>query len=160
MRWFFQASVCDCLDLILCLLLLFILPSPSSFHNPRHSHNIGSSAQLGFPCLCPSISDCHIRSFSHLGVARLRPSIPITHPDFLSLPVAVLLHSCLPTAPPPHFSFPCVFQGGLKSFFVASWRHHTFLLRAPPSYPVSLSHTSNKGPSATHCAAVACRCSM
>ena len=40
-------------------------------------------------------------------------------------------------------------------FSVASWRHHTFLVRPPPSYPVSLAHTSNKGCSVTHCSTVA-----
>ena len=56
---------------------------------------------MGVSCLHPSISDCHMRSFAHLGVARLLPSILITHPDFLYLPIAVLLYAHLPTAPPP-----------------------------------------------------------
>ena len=116
MRWFFQASVSDCLNPRLCRLLLFILPGLSIFPNPRHSHNTGSSAHLGVPCLCPIISDCHTRSFTHLVVAHIHPSIPITHPDFLSLPVAVLLHVHLPTAPSPPFSFPRVFQGEPKLF--------------------------------------------
>ena len=47
-----------------------------------------------------------------------------------------------------------------QSFSVASWRHHTFLLCPPPSYPVSIVHTSNKGRISTHCAEVACRFSM
>ena len=127
MRWFFQASVSSCSDPRLCRLLLFILPSPSRFTNPRHSHHIGSSAYLGVPYIRPNISDCHMRSFTHLGVARLCPSIPITNPDFLSLPVAVLLHAHLPTAPPTPFSFPRVLQGGPKLFFRR--------LLAPPHLP-------------------------
>ena len=128
MRSFFQASVSDCSNPRLCLLLLFILSSTSGFPNPSHSHHIGSSADLGVPCLRLSISDCHMRSFSHLGVTRLSPSIPITHPDFLSLLVAALLHAHLPTAPPPPtFGFPLVFQGGLKLFFRR--------LLAPPHLP-------------------------
>ena len=160
MMWFLQASVSDCSNPRLCQLLLCILRIPYSFPNPRHSHLTGSSIHLGVPCLRPSISDCHTRSFHHLGVARLRPCIPITHPDFLSLPFVVLLHAHLPTAPPPPFSFPQVFQGGPKFFSVASWRHHTFLLRPPPLYPVSLAYTSNKGRCATHCTTVSCRRSM
>ena len=117
MRWFFQASVSDCSNPILCRLLLCILPSPSRFPNPRHSHHTGSSAHLGVPCLRPSISDCHTSSFAHLGVACICPSIPITHPDFLSLLVAVLLHAHLSTTPPPYFSFLLVFQGCSKLFF-------------------------------------------
>ena len=42
-------------------------------------------------------------------------------------------------------------------FSAVSWRYHASLLRPPPAYPVSLSHTSNKGHSATNCATVACR---
>ena len=117
MRWFFQASISDCSNPRLCCLLLCIIPSPSRFPNPRHSHHTGSYTHLGVPCLRTSISDCHTRSFSHLGVTRLRPRIPITHPDFLFLPVAFLLHDHLPTAPPPPpFSFLRVFQGGLKLY--------------------------------------------
>ena len=127
MRWFFQASVSDCFNPRLCRLLLCILPSPSRFPNPRHSHHTGSSAHLGVPCLCPIISDCHTRSFAHLVVAHIHPSIPITHPDFLSLLVAVLLHAHLPTATPPPSSFPWVFQGGPKLFFCR--------LLAPPHLP-------------------------
>ena len=160
MRWFFQASVSDCSNPRLCRLLLCMLPSPSRFPNPRHSHHTGSSNHLGVPCIRPRISDCHSRSFAHLGVPCLCPSIPITHPDLLSLTVAVLLHVHLPTAPPPPFSFPRVCQVGSEFFLWASWRNQTFLLHPPPSYPVSLLHTSNKGRSATHCAKVACRCSM
>ena len=47
-----------------------------------------------------------------------------------------------------------------RIFFIASWRHHAFLLRSPLLYPVSLAHTSNKGRHATHCARVACCCSI
>ena len=104
-RWFFQASVSDCLNPRLCRFLLCILPSPSRFPNPRHSHLTGSSAHLGVSFLRPRISDCHMRSFPDLDVAHLRPSIPIAHPDFLSLTVAVLLHVHLPTDPIPPFSF-------------------------------------------------------
>ena len=45
-------------------------------------------------------------------------------------------------------------------FYVASWHQHAFLLRPPPSYPVSLAHTLNKGRSTTHCETVEFRCSM
>ena len=138
MRWFFQASVSDCSNPRLCRLLLCILPSPSRFPNPRHIHHTGSSTHLCVPCLRSSISDCHTRAFIHMGVSRILTSIPISHPDFLSLPVAVLLHANLPTAPPPPFSFPQICQGGPKFFSVASWRHHAFLLRPSPSYSVSL----------------------
>ena len=117
MRCFIQASVSDCSNPRLCRLLLCILPSPSRFPNPLHSHHTGSSAHLGVPCLRPIISNCHMRSFSNLSVACIRPIILITHPDLLSLPVAVLLHAHLPTAPPPPFSFPRVFHGGPKLFF-------------------------------------------
>ena len=117
MRQFFQAPVSDCSNPKLCRLLLCILPSSSIFLNPRHIHHTGLSAHLGVPCLRPRISDFHTRSFTHLVVACLRPSIPITHPDLPSLHVAFLLRSHLPTAPPPHFSLPRVFQGGLKFFF-------------------------------------------
>ena len=48
----------------------------------------------------------------------------------------------------------------LTCFSVVYWCHHTFLLHPPPSYPVSLAHTSNKGRCATHCAMFACRYSM
>ena len=155
MRWFFQASVSDCSNPRLCRLLLCILPSHSRFTHARHIQHTGSSAHLSVPCLRPSISNCHTRSFSHLVITRIRPSIPITHPEFLSLLVAVLLHAHLPTTPPPQFSFPRVFQGGPKFFSGAYWRHCIFLLLPPPSYPVSFSHTSNKGRSATHCAMAA-----
>ena len=93
MRWFFQASVSECSNTRICCLLLCILLSPSRFQNPRHSHHIGSSAHLGVPCLRPSIYNFHMRSFVHLGVVRLCNRIPITHPEFLSLPVAVLLQT-------------------------------------------------------------------
>ena len=116
MRWFLQALGSDFSSPRLCCLLLYILPSPSSFTNLRHSHHTGSSTPLGIPCLLPSISIFHMSSFTHLGVARLHLRIPITHPDFLSLPVAVLLHSHLPNAPPSTFRFLQVFQGGLKLF--------------------------------------------
>ena len=128
MRWFLQASVIDCYNPRLCHLLLFIIPSPYIFTNTGHIHHTGSSAHLGVPCLRPSISYCHTRSFTHLGVARLRPSIPITHPYFLSLTITVLLHAHLPTAPPPPFISPRVFQGGPKLFFCR--------LLAPPHLPL------------------------
>ena len=114
---FFQASVSDISNPRLCRLLLCVLTITSRFPNPRHSHHSGSSDHLGVPCLRPSISDCHMWSFTHLGVARIHPSIPSTHPDFLSLPVAVVLHAHLPPAPHPPFSFLQVFQGGSKLFF-------------------------------------------
>ena len=155
MRWFFQASVSDCLNPRLCRLFLCILPIPYIFPNPRHSHHTGSSVHLGVTCLYPSILDCHTKSFAHLGISRFRPSIPITHSYFLSFPVEFLLHAHLPNYPPPPFSFPRVFQGGPKLFYVASWRHHTFLLLPPTSYPLYLAHTSNKGRSTTHCTTVA-----
>ena len=129
MIWFFPSSVSGCLNSILCRLFLCILPSPSSFPNILHIHHTGSSAHLGVPCRRPSISNCHTRSFAHMGVARLRIIIPITHPDFLSLPVEVLLYDHLPTASPPTFSFPLVFQGGPKFFF---------RLLAPPHLPPPL----------------------
>ena len=160
MRWFFQASVSDCLNPRLCCLLLYILPIPSSLPNPRHIHHPGLSYHLGVPCLRPSISDCHRRSFAHLGVALLHPSMPITHPDFLSLPVAVLIHAHLLTTPPPPFSFPRFFQGGPKLFFCWLLSPQQLLLRLPTSYPVFLAHTSNNVCSTTHCATVACRLSM
>ena len=160
MRLFFQASASECSNPRLCCLLLCILPIPSSFPNPHHIHHTCSTSHLGVRCLRPRISDCHTRSFAHLGVARLCTSIPIIHLDFLYLLVAFLLHDHLPTAPPPPFSFPRVFQDGPKFFFVASWSHHTFLLRPPPSYSVSLAHTSNKLLITTHCTTVAYCCSM
>ena len=127
MRWFLQSSVSDCLNSRLCCLLLCILPSLSGFTNPCHSYHTGSSAHLSVPCLCSRNSDFHTRSFNHLGVACLCTSTPITHPDFLSLPVAVLLHVHIPTAPPPTFSFLQVFQGDPKLFY------HRLLV--PPHLP-------------------------
>ena len=159
-RSFFQASVSDCLNRSLCCFLLCLFPSPSRFPISRHIHLTGSSSHLGVPCLRPRISDCHMRSLADLDVAHLRPSILISHPDFLSLPVAVLLHVHIPTSSHPPFSFPRVFQGGPELFSVAYWRHDTFLLGPPPSYTLSLAHNSNKGRSFTHCATVACRCSV
>ena len=117
MRWFSQSSFSDSSKPRLCRLFLYILPSPYIFTNTRHIHHTGSSSHLGFLYLCPSISDCHTRSFAHLGAARLRLRIPFTHLDLLFLLVAVLLHAHLPTASPPHFRFPRVFQGGTKLFF-------------------------------------------
>ena len=117
MRCFFQVSVSDCSYPRLCCLLLCILPIPSRFPNLRHIHLTGSSSHLGVPCIRPRISDCHMRSFSNLDVAHLRLIIPISHPDFLSLPVAVLLHVHIPTDTIPPFIFPRVFQGGPKMFF-------------------------------------------
>ena len=64
----FQASVSDCSKSRLYSLLLYMFPIPSSFPNTCHSHHTGSSAHLGVPCLRPSISDFHTRSFAHLGV--------------------------------------------------------------------------------------------
>ena len=127
MRWFYQASVSDCLNPRICCFLLCILPSPSMFPYLCHIHLTFLSAHLGFPCLCPRISDCHMRSFADLDVVNIRPSILIAHPDFLSLPVAVLLHVHLPTAPFSPFSFPRVFQGGPEFFFRC--------LLAPPHLP-------------------------
>ena len=116
MRWFLQASASDCSNHTLCCLLLCILPIPSIFPNNRHSHHTSSSAHLGVPCLCTRIFNCHTKSFAHLGINCIRPSIPIKHPDFLYLTVAVLLHAHIPTAPPPPFSFLQVFQG-VPNFF-------------------------------------------
>ena len=116
MRWFLQASVSNFSDPRLYHLLLHILPSPSRFPNPHHIHYTGSSAHLGVPCILPGISKFHTRSFSHLGIARLRTSILITHPDFLSLLVAVLLHAHIPTDPHPTLSLPRVYEGRPKLF--------------------------------------------
>ena len=135
---FFQASFSDCSNPRICRSFLCILPSPSSFPNPRHSHHTGSYSHLCVPCIRPSISNCNTRAFIHMGVARLLTSIPITHQDLLSLQVAVLLHAHIPTAPPPPFSFLRICQGGLKFFSVASWRYHAFFLCPPHSYPVTL----------------------
>ena len=161
MRLFSQASFIECSNPRLCRLLLCIIPIPSSFPNPHHSHHIGSSAYLGSPCLRPSNSVCHMRSFAHLGVALIRTIIPTTHPYFLSLPVAVLIHFHLPTAPPPPFIFPRESTRVARSCFsVSSWRYHPFLLHPPTSYHLFLANTSNKGLSATHCATVAFSRSM
>ena len=127
MRLFFQASVSDCSNPRLCLLLLCIIPIPSSFPNSCHSLHTGSSAHLRFPCRRLIISYCRTGSFVHLGATHICPRIIITHPDFLSLPVVVLLYAHFPTAPTPSFSFPQVFQGGLKLFFCR--------LLAPPHLP-------------------------
>ena len=124
---FSKASVSDCSNPSLCHFLLCIFPSTSRFSNPRHSHSTGSSAQLGVPCIRPIIYDYHMRSFADLDVAHLSPGIPISHPDFFSLPVAVLLHVHLPTSSHPPFSFPRVFQGGPELFFRR--------LLAPPHLP-------------------------
>ena len=115
--WFFQASASDCSNPRLCFLLLFIIPIPSRFPNPCHSHHTGSSAHLGVPCLRPSICDCRTWSFAHLCATRIRPSIPIAHSNFLYLPVAFLLHAHIITAPTPPYSFPRVCQGGPKFNF-------------------------------------------
>ena len=137
MRWFFQASVSDCSNSRLCCLLLCIPPIPSIFTNPLHSHHTGSSAHLGVPCLHLIIFDFHTRSFAQLGVTHIYPRIPITHPDFLSLMVVVILHAHLPTAPtPPLFTFSRVFQGVAKSF------SHRLLGPA---------HLPNPPPSFIHC---------
>ena len=160
MKWFFQSSVSECSNPRLCHLLLCILPTPSRFFNPHHIHYTGSSDHLGVPCLRLSISDCHTRSFAKLGVSHIRPSIPINHPDFLSLMVAVLIHSHLPTSPTITYSLSWVYQGGPNLFSVASGFHHVLLLQSPPSYPVSLTNTSNKGRSSTYWATVACCCYM
>ena len=143
MRWFLQSSVSDCSNPILCCLLLCILPITYSFTNTLHIHNIGSSNHLCFPCIRPSISDCHMRTFAHLGVARLCPSIQITHPYFLSLPVAVLLHAHLPTAPPPPFSFLRVCQGEPK-FFSRRLLAPPRLTPPPPSFVQCLPCTQLK----------------
>ena len=118
MRCFFQASVSNFSNPRLWRLLLCILPSPSSLPNPHHIHHTASSTHLGVPCLRPIISNYHTGSFSHLGVAHLRPIIPINHPDSISIPVAVLLHTHLPTSPLPTFSLLKVFQGGPNFFLL------------------------------------------
>ena len=133
MRWFFQVSVSDCSNPSLCRFLLCIFPSPSRFPNPRHIHLTGSSAHLGVPCLRPRISDFHMRSFADLYVAHLRPSILISHPYFLYLPVAVLLHVHLPTSPFPPFRFLRVFQGG-PEFFSRRLLAPRHLPPPPPSF--------------------------
>ena len=145
MRWFLQASVSNFSDPRLYHLLLHILPSPSRFPNPHHIHYTGSSAHLGVPCILPGISKFHTRSFSHLGIARLRTSILITHPDFLSLLVAVLLHAHLPTAPHPTFSFPQVLQGALKLFLRRLLAPPHLTPPTPSSIPCILLHTRGSG---------------
>ena len=76
MRLFFQASVSDCSILRLCRLLLCTLPCPSCYYNLHHSYHTNSSAHLGVPSLQPRICVCYMRSFSHLGVSRICPSMP------------------------------------------------------------------------------------
>ena len=113
------------------------------------------------PRLRPSISVCHTRSFAHLGVSRIRPSMPTTHP-ILHIPYGSGSY-CTPISPPililPLASHESA-RVARSCFSVASWRHHAPLLRPPTLYPVSLVHNSNGGRSATHCATVACRLSM
>ena len=75
----FQASVSDCSVPRLCCLLLFILPYPSCYSNARHIYHMSSSPYLGFPGLRPTISVCHTRSFSYLGVSRHCPIMPTTY---------------------------------------------------------------------------------
>ena len=102
----FQASFSALSKPILRRLLLCIFPSHSSFHHPRHSHHTGLSDHMGVPCLRPIISNYHTMSFSLMGISCFHPSIPATHPDFLPIPVVVLLYAHVPTNPPPPFSFP------------------------------------------------------
>ena len=102
-----------------------------------------------------------MRSFAHLGVSRLRPSMPTTHPVLLSPSSSVSY--CVPISPPILILLLASCESARVArncIFVASCCHHASLLRPPPVYPVPLEYTSNKGRSATHCATVACHRSM
>ena len=59
----FQASVSDCSNPRLYSLFSCVLPSPSRFSNPHHSHHTCSSLRLCIPCLRPSIYYCHTGNF-------------------------------------------------------------------------------------------------
>ena len=60
-----------------------------------------------------------MRSYTHLGVACICTRIPITHPYFLPLLVAVLLHAHLPTNPPLPISYLRVYQGLSQVIFLS-----------------------------------------
>ena len=81
-----------------------------------------------------------MRSFADLYVAHLRPSILISHPYFLYLPVAVLLHVHLPTSPFPPFRFLRVFQGGPDFFFSSPLGSTTPSSSAPLLHNLSSLH--------------------
>ena len=112
------------------------------------------------PCLRPKISVCHTRSFTHLGVSCLRPSMPTTNP-VLPLPYGSVSY-CVAISPPILLPLDYLESAkvAINCFSVASWRHHDSLLRPTSSYPVSLLHISNKGRSATHCSTFSCRLYM
>ena len=149
----FQDSVSDCLNPRLCCLLLCIFRCPYYYSNPRRSYHTSSSAQLRVPCLRRSISVCHTSLFPHLGVSCFCPSMLTTH---LVLPLPSGSGSyCIPILP-LILVVPLASRKSTRvdqSYFsVASWRHHSSLLRPPPSYLVYLADTSNKERKATHCA--------
>ena len=69
-----QSGIDSVLDYIAyCYVLLPRLPCYSI---PRLNYHTRSFSHLGVSCLLPSISSYHTRPFSHLGISRLRPSIP------------------------------------------------------------------------------------
>ena len=171
----FQASVIYCSIPRICPLLLFISPCTSWYSNPQHIYHTSLSTHLGVPCLPPIISVCHTRSFAHLSISRLRPSMPNIHP-VIHLPSCSDSDSgsgsgsgsssgsyCMPISPLIillSLSSRYSVRVSWSSLYVASWRHHAFILPPPPSCPVSLAHTPNKGHGATHNATVHCRLSM
>ena len=124
--------------------ILFPKKATTRFHPPTWASPVSDPESLSAT-----------RGHSHLGVSRLRPSMPTTHP-VLPIPSGSGSY-CMPISP-PIILLPLASRKYARvaqiCFSIASWRHHASLLRPPPSYPVSLAHTSNKGRRATPYATV------
>ena len=120
MTSFYQDSVSDCSNPRHCILLLCIHSRPSIFPNPSHINCTDSSSHMSVPCLCTIISNFNTRSFIHLGVAHLCPRIPITHPDFFSLPFCGRTTCRYPHCSFSPFNIPASMPGWPEVFFQSS----------------------------------------
>ena len=155
MRWWSykpQSGISTALESVdYCYVLLSCIPWYSSTQIIYYTR---SFSHLGFTHLRPRISTYRTRSSAHLGFSCLCPSIP----DYPYASTHSPGSYCMALS--PHrlliFSSRKIYaKVSLSWFSSASWKHYAYLLRPPPLYPFSYTHTSKIDRNYTHYAMVA-----
>ena len=108
------------------------VPTPClpCYYSTFLSHRSRSYSYLYVTCLRPIISRYCMISSAHLGVARIRPSIPTSRFSSLLLHQILLCGSLAPS--PPFSSREISSKVSISSFCAAYWHQNTYLLCNPP----------------------------
>ena len=139
-----------------CYVLLPCLPCYSSYHLSLHMR---SFSHPGVACLRPSISTYRTSSTVHPGVSRVLPIILATRYTSLPSPSSycmAIIYRRLQLLASRKISS----RVAQSCLYSAPWHHRASILIPTPLYTISPAHTLNIGCKATHYATVYCHLPM